>query len=133
MSDGGTVGIRTDITDLKTREFQLQGQSNIADMLNRVAIHANQAHSFAEILQTCLDEICSAIDWPLGHVFAAKPGDPSCFESMKLWYNGVGEEFSEFQAWLSAAQMRDGEGLVGLAVGQGTPVWVENVDWKTHP
>ncbi|MDA1326487.1 MAG: PAS domain S-box protein, partial [Proteobacteria bacterium] len=109
MSDGSLVAIRTDITDLKTREFELRGQSAIADMLNRIAFCANQADSFAEVLQTCLDDICNAIGWPIGHVFAAASGDPSCFESMGLWHCRAGDDFSEFQAWLGAARMKDGK------------------------
>ena len=133
MSDGCTVGIRTDITDLKVREFRLRGQSTISDMLNRVAIHANQAHSFAEVLQSCLEDICNAIGWQIGHVFAAISNDPSNFESMGLWYCSEGNDFSEFQRWFATSQMNSAEGLVGLAVGRKAPVWAANVDREDAP
>jgi PAS domain S-box-containing protein len=133
MSSGGIVAIRTDITDLKSREFRLQEQSVIADMLNRIAIHANQAPNFVEVLQTCLDDICNAIGWQIGHVFAASPGDRSSFKSMGIWYQRAGEDFSEFQEWLGAARMDRATGLVGLAVRQRTPVWAPDVDRDDAP
>lgn len=128
MSDGSIVAIRADITHLKNRELQLKARSTVADMLNRVAIHANKAHNFAEVLQSSLDDICGAIGWPIGHVFTASATDPSCFESMGLWHCNSGDDFSDFQAWLGNARMEHGQGLVGLAVGRRAPVWVENVD-----
>ena len=128
MSDGSIVAIRTNITHQKNREFELQARSAMADMLNRVAIHANKAQNFAEVLQSSLDDICGAIGWPIGHVFSATASDPSCFESMGLWHCDSGDDFSDFQTWLTNARMDLGRGLVGLAVKRRAPVWVSNVD-----
>ena len=106
MSEGGIVAIRSDITDLKRREFQLRGQSIIAEMLNRVAIHANQAESFAEVLKTCLDDICSAIEWPLGHVFATSSDDLSGFNSMGLGTIAPVKNFLNYSHGLAAHEWK---------------------------
>ena len=133
MSDGGIVVIRADITDLKSREYKLQRQSAIADLLNWVAIHANHAHNFAEALQSCLENFCNAIGWPIGHVFALSPGDPSRFESMGLWYCGSDNDFSEFRSWLGIARTGHAKGLVGLTVRRKTPVWAMDFDQQDAP
>jgi len=128
MSDGSIVAIRSDITNLKRREFRLRGQSDIADMLNRVAVHANQADSFSDVLQSCLDDICNSIGWPVGHVFAASSADQSAFDSMRLWNTGAGADFAEFREWLGTAKMDSKHGLVGLAIGRQSPVWAADID-----
>jgi PAS domain S-box-containing protein len=128
MSDGSIVAIRSDITDLKRREFRLRGQSAIADMLNRVAIHANQAQDFTDVLQICLNDICQAIEWPLGHVFAPTFHGSDTFESMGLWHCSDDQAYSEFQTWLGNVKMTSGRGLVGLADGKQAPVWAVDID-----
>jgi PAS domain S-box-containing protein len=128
MSDGGIVGIRTDITDLKKREEELRAKSAIADMLNRVAIHANQAQSFAQVLQTCLDDICSDIGWPIGHALVPTTDNSSAYASMGLWHCSSPDEFQDFQKWLGQAEMNSSRGLVGLAVSRLAPVWAADID-----
>lgn len=128
MSDGGIVGVRTDVTTLKLREEELSAKSAIADMLNRVAIHANQAHSFAQVLQTCLDDICTDIDWPIGHALVPSTEKSATFVSMGLWHCSVPDEFADFQKWLGVAELKSTQGLVGLAVARMAPVWAADID-----
>lgn len=130
MSDGSCVGIRTDITNLKEREEELQAKSAVADMLNRVAIHANQARSFAQVLQTCLDDICTDIDWPIGHALVPEVEGGQSFVSMGLWHCSSPDDFSEFQKWLGQAKIDSNRGLVGLAVARLAPVWATDIDRK---
>lgn len=128
ISTGGIVSVRTDITDLKMREEELQSKSAIADMLNRVAIHANQARSFAQVLQTCLDDICTDIDWPIGHALVPSTEKKDTFVSMGLWHCSLPDDFVDFQKWLGLAELDARAGLVGLAVSGVAPVWASNID-----
>ncbi|MBT5049787.1 MAG: PAS domain S-box protein [Rhodospirillaceae bacterium] len=133
ISDGGIVGIRTDITDLKMREEELHAKSAIADMLNRVAIHANQAHSFAQVLQTCLEDICGDTNWPIGHALVSSQEKGGTFVSMGLWHCSAPDDFLDFQNWLRQAELVSSAGLVGLAVTRLEPVWASNIDQADSP
>jgi signal transduction histidine kinase/DNA-binding NarL/FixJ family response regulator len=132
-SDGGTVTVRTDITDLKAREAALRRKSAIADLLNRVAVHANQAHSFAEVLQTCLDDVCKHIGWPLGHVQVPDPADRETFVSMGLWHCERPQDYENFQNWLGTARLPRGTGLLGAVVSSREPVWAQDVHLPDTP
>jgi hypothetical protein len=83
-SDGGVVGIRTDITDLKTRQSELRKQTRITALLNKVAVNANKSPTFRDALQQTIDDICAAIDWPLGHVLVPSASGNGKFESLRL-------------------------------------------------
>jgi PAS domain S-box-containing protein len=132
-SDGGIVGIRTDITDLKTRESELKKQSAITDLLNKVAVNANKSPTFRDALQQTIDDICAAIDWPLGHVLVPSASETGKFESLRLWHLDDFNDFVEFRGWMEEATLRADTGLIGLSTLRRGPIWASNIDRKNSP
>ena len=132
-SDGGVVGIRTDITDLKTREAKLKEQAAITALLNKVAVNANKSPTFREALQQTIDDICEAIDWPLGHVLVPSAGGNGKFESLRLWHLDDPEGFEEFKVWMEQASLTGDRGLIGLASLRRGPIWATKIERENSP
>ena len=132
-SDGGIVGIRTDITDLKTRESELKKQTKITALLNKVAVNANQSPTFRDALQQTIDDICAAIDWPLGHVLVPSASGNGKFESLRLWHLDDPEGFEEFKVWMEGASLTADSGIIGLSTLRRGPIWASNIHRENSP
>ena len=132
-SDGGVVGIRTDITDLKMREAELEKQTRITALLNKVAVNANKSPTFRDALQQTIDDICEAIDWPLGHVLVPSANRSEKFESLRIWHLDDPEDFDEFKFWMEGASLSADSGPVGLSTLRRGPIWASNIHRENSP
>lgn len=132
-SDGGVVGIRTDITDLKLREVDLKKQTAITALLNKVAVNANKSSTFRDALQQTIDDICTAIDWPLGHVLGPSASGNGKFESFRLWHFDDPESFREFKTWMEGASLTGDTGLIGLSTLRRGSIWATNIHRENSP
>src|SRR5262245_58464864 len=59
------------ISDRQEVEAALQQKTTLVQLLHAVATTANQALSFEDAVQACLDLVCAHIHWPVGHVYLA--------------------------------------------------------------
>ncbi len=132
-SDGGIVGIRSDITDMKNRESVLERQAAITALLNKVAVSANKSLTFREALQQTLDDICEAIDWPIGHVLVPSDNGKNSFKSLKLWHFDEPEKYTDFKEWMETARIDSSQGIVALSTKRRVPIWAKDVHLPTSP
>src|SRR5690606_25551368 len=91
------------------------------------------AHSFAEVLQTCLDDICKDIGWPLSHVFVPDPANRDEYVSMGLWYCDTPKVFEEFQTWLGRVRLPRTASLIGAVISSREPVWAQDIHLPDSP
>ncbi len=132
-SDGGVVSTRTDITDLKLREAELEKDTAITELLNSVAVNANQSLTFREALQKTVRDICEAINWPLGHVLVSSASGDGTYESSRIWHFDDPEELADFRNWMETVSLNSSSGLIGLSKQRRTPIWAKNVHLPTSP
>src|SRR5918998_243258 len=58
-----------DITERKRAEEALRQETAMVQLLEMVALTANEAPSLEEAMQTCLELIWSHTEWPVGHAY----------------------------------------------------------------
>ena len=97
------------------------------ELLQTVAVAANEAHTFPCALQAALDAICAYTGWPLGHVYMPDPRCPQELVSSTLWHMNPPERYQAFREITSATRLKVGEGLPGAALATGQPTWISDV------
>ena len=63
------VGSWSDISERKKAELALREQTSIVELLQAVAVAANEAATVDEAMRFCLDRVCAHSGWPVGHVY----------------------------------------------------------------
>jgi len=125
--EGGIISVQTDITDRMQAEFALQGQIKFSGLLQRITIAANQATSVEGVLQFCLDEVCAAIGWPVGHVYQAMDDGSGDFISTNLWRLDVPKRKAWIKRFTDGEPFTPSRDLIGRVMANGLPAWIVDV------
>ena len=88
--DGGTVGVYTEVTELKRAEEALREKTAFLEMSQVVTSAANQAKSVENALQLALDEFCRHTGWPVGHAYLLADGE---LVTSRTWHLDDPERF----------------------------------------
>ncbi|HYM80641.1 MAG TPA: GAF domain-containing protein [Candidatus Limnocylindria bacterium] len=122
-----SLALITDTTESKHTEERLRRQARFVQVLQDVAVAANQATSVDEALQFCLDRVCEHTGWPVGHVYLVDPETHDHLQPTKLWHLSDAERFAPFRAITEATPLSIGEGLPGEVLRSGRALWIEDV------
>ena len=114
-----------DISERAHAEAALRRQTTFVQLLQEVAVTANQAASVEAALQSALDQICAHTGWPIGHVYLA-PRSDNRLESAGLWHLDDPERFALFRKQTDALHFAAGTGLVGRVLESKKPAWSVN-------
>ena len=96
------------------------------ELLRAVATAANEALSLEEALRATIDGICAHIRWPAGHAYVATPPDGRLVSS-GIWHLDDPVRFEELRRVSADWVFAPGEGLPGITIETGEPVWIEDV------
>lgn len=105
----------------RTRHLQL---------LQDIAVIANQAHNIEAALQLTLARVCDYVGWPVGHVYLLDLSDPERLIPAKIWYFDDSERFETFRQLTEETPFSVNQGLPGQVLATGEPTWLVNV---SHP
>ena len=94
-------------------------------LLQRVAVIANEADSFAGAIQAVLDEVCSYTGWPVGHAYL--PGVSGGLDTTPLWHLDDPGAFENFRTITESMSMPVGAGLPGRIIEQRRSAWIVDV------
>jgi len=120
----GTV---EDITERKRAEEELQRSTRLVQLLQVVAIAANQASTVEAALQIGLDQICAYTGWPVGHVYLLTGDSKGELAPTTLWHLEDPERFETFRKVTDATRFASGVELPGRVLASGKPVWIIDV------
>ena len=67
--DGGTVGVFTDVTELKRAEEALREKTEFLALNQVITAAANEAAGVESAIQIALDQVCAQTRWPVGHAY----------------------------------------------------------------
>lgn len=129
-SEGGEkrfTGILRDVSERVAAEEILKRQTAVIQLLQHVAIAANQANTVGEAITTALWKVCEHSGAALGHAYFVQDGSPDTLVPSSLWYTNNAEKFLAFRALTEATIFPIGEGLPGRVAKTGTPVWVQDI------
>lgn len=98
------------------------------ELLEAIAVTANQATSVRDVLQFGITRICSFTGWPLGHAYLLKvTADHKRLHSTSIWHGANQEAEQAFYRDTQDRQFEVGVGLPGRVMASGSPAWIVDV------
>ncbi len=94
-------------------------------LLQTIAVAANETHLIEDALQTALDQVCRLTGWPIGHVYITTDGGD--LAPSGLWHVDHPERFETFRQITARMTFSPGIGLPGSVLACGRPLWVIDV------
>jgi PAS domain S-box-containing protein len=134
-SEGGEkrfTGILRDVSERVAAEETLKRQTAVIQLLQQVAIAANQADTVGDAITTTLRKVCEHSGAALGHAYFVQDGSPTTLVPSSLWYTNNTDKFLPFRALTEATIFQIGEGLPGRVAKISTPVWIQNIAKDTN-
>ncbi len=105
----------------------LHRQVSFKELLQSVAVAANEATSLEAALQFALDRICAHTGWPVGHVYFYSPGSAKELISSSLWHIERDERFASLCDATQSTRLYSGMGVPGRVVKSGKPAWIRDL------
>ncbi|MCH7622673.1 MAG: response regulator [Nitrospinae bacterium] len=121
-----TVLVR-DITERKKQEGVLNQESTYVQSLHDVSSAANEAETFEQAIQTCLNKICSLTGWAIGHLFLPTTDFPPNLTSTNIWFLDDPEGLRNFREATNDIKINYGEELAGRVLATGEQTWVRDI------
>jgi PAS domain S-box-containing protein len=134
-SEGGEkrfTGILRDVSERVAAEETLKRQTAVIQLLQQVAIAANQADTVGDAVTTTLRKVCEHSGAALGHAYFVQDGSPARLVPSSLWYTNNRDKFLPFRALTDATIFQIGEGLPGRVAKNSTPVWIQDIAKDTN-
>ncbi|HEY0680910.1 MAG TPA: MHYT domain-containing protein [Steroidobacter sp.] len=119
--------IQQGIGELELTTQALHRQVSFVELLQSVAVAANEATSTDTAMQFALDRICAHTGWPVGHVYFCAPGGSTDLISSSLWHVDDPERFAALCNATQRTRLHAGMGLPGRVVKTGKPAWIRDV------
>jgi PAS domain S-box-containing protein len=129
MIDGERIvlSIIRDISERRQAELALRRQTMLIQLLQSVAIAANQAAVIEDALQVAIDQICACVDWPVGHVYLAPLDGSRPLLSTNIWHLREPERFAVFRSITEAVAPAALNDLPGRVLVSGRPEWIADM------
>lgn len=89
--------------------------------LEAISRIAHEAPSLEAGLAQVLDALCTALQWPIGHVYQLAGDEPPTLTSAAIWHLERPDQFTPFQEASERLAFRLGRGLVGQVMARGRP------------
>ncbi|MEO7912339.1 MAG: PAS domain S-box protein, partial [Roseiflexaceae bacterium] len=125
ISGFSTIG--RDISARKRGDQALRQKTAFIRLLQEVAVAANQAASLEQALQTAVNQICTHISWPVGHVYLPDPEMPGALMPTSIWYLEDTQRFATFRKITEVVRLTPGLGLPGQALASRKPAWISDI------
>jgi PAS domain S-box-containing protein len=116
-----------DITERKRDDRVLRQTTAFIQLFQEVAVAANQATSLDQALQTAVNQICTHIGWPVGHVYLPDPDMPGALLPTGIWHLDDAQRFAAFRKITEAVRLAPGIGLPGQVVVSRKPAWIADM------
>lgn len=113
----------------KARKYN---RTALAQLLQEVAVAANEALTIDEAMQFAVDRVCACTGWPVGHAY--RRNDNSLSNRLipaDIWHLEQPEKFAAFRQATRQTCFDWGEGLPGRVLATGEPAWIFDVTRDT--
>ena len=113
---------------VRTRTLELQQNAASLELLQRVAVAANEAVSHEDATATVLRLLCEFAGFPIGHAYFVRSGpDGPSLASSGIWQCPEDDRFAAFRRSSEEALFEPGVGLPGRVLATGEPAWIADV------
>ncbi len=121
------LGFLRDIAGRKRHEDWLRRRAVEAEFLYQATFLAAESESFEEALRSCIDIVCQATGWPVGHALVPS-ADESALVSTGIWSAHEERLAEPLRAATEPMRFTLGLGLPGRIWQTGGPLWVAAED-----
>ncbi|WP_129642382.1 MHYT domain-containing protein [Peristeroidobacter agariperforans] len=121
------VRIEHGIGELEQTTQALHRQVSFKELLQSVAVAANEATSIEAAMQYALDRICAHTGWPVGHVYFYTPGSGKELVSSSLWHIERNERFAALCDATQSTRLYSSMGVPSRVVKSGKPAWIRDL------
>jgi signal transduction histidine kinase len=111
---------------------ELQEKSALVHLMQRTATAANEARSFEEAAETCLDHVCAHYHWPLAHVYLVERGSESVLLPTPIWYVESPFRYKAFLVRTACLPLGSGEDLPGSVLTHKRPMGIKQIADDPH-
>jgi PAS domain S-box-containing protein len=123
-----TAQLAAQIAALQQAQAALQRETSFVELLQRVAVAANEASTMQEALEFALEAICKHREWPVGHVFLPDSEEPQRLQSSAIWYTTPPGGYDVFRQLTDETPFTAGAGLPGRVFASKRAEWVPDID-----
>jgi len=121
------TGILRDISERRHTEEQFRFERAAAELLERIAVAANEAPGPQEALSDALSLVAEYLGWSLGHALLVEEGDLDAPLISANWYAPEDGRFDDFVAASESLTFARGVGLPGQVIESAAPIWLAPV------
>ena len=112
----------------------MQKNTNKVDhlLVEHVIAAVNEAKSIEDALQKCINEVCTQLEWPIGHVYFPAEDNPTRLEPSTLWFLDNPDRYNVFRDITETTSCEIGAGLPGRVLKTKKPAWIPDVTKDTN-
>ena len=118
-----TIVMLQDVSDLQVLREEKAG----VQLLQEVAVAANEAPGIEQAMRICLDRICAHTGWPVGHVFTLSQDGSGDLVPTGLWHLDDAARYETFRKVSDQTRCARGVSLPGRVLASGQPAWITDV------
>lgn len=126
------IRIQQGISQLELAKRELDRKATFVELLQVVAVAANEAASVDTALQFTIDRICDYTGWPVGHVYSFSPGPKAELNSSRIWHFENPAQFENFRQVTEGTPLAIGTGLPGRIAKSGKSAWIPDINEDTN-
>ena len=115
------------LTEREEAERALHHKTAVLQLLEAVAVAANESATVEEATRICLDLVCDHTSWPVGHAFLRSSAPYREFAPTAIWHLDDPERFEPFRAATMSGPLQGDDALPARVLRSGQPVWVTDV------
>jgi PAS domain S-box-containing protein len=115
------------LSEREAARDETRKKTRSVELLERIAVAANEASTVDAALQTAVDEICSYTGWPVGHVYLPSGADPDLLIPSRIWRLSDSQRFATFKEITEQMPLPRGRGLPGRVLANREPAWITDV------
>ena len=131
MADQLQASVESIEETVRNRTRELSERTSSLQLLQAVAVAANEAATVEEALQITLDRVCASAGWPVGHALLRVDSELTDREpvlvSSGVWHIEDEERYREVRRVSAGARFASGIGLPGRVLAAGKPDFVEDI------
>lgn len=121
----GIVCVAQDISERKQAEEALHYKTKLIQLMQEIAVAANDASTVEEAMQICLDKVCASTGWPIGHIYLTSL--TGILLPSTIWHLEPSKQFETFRKITGETTFKSGVGFPGRVLESGKPAWITDV------
>ena len=121
------VSLVRDISERKEAEKALSKHNETVQLLQDIAVAANEATDVDEVLRLAVRAVCRYAAWPIGHVFMPADELADEFISTDIWCLESEGNYEPFKAATENTKVRVNGPFPAKALETTRPVWITDI------